>query len=152
MVFYQKYKIFRNDLFRSELESKLSNQDINNIEYDIFLRASLIILDKNAPMKKTYLRRNHATFMTMEIRKAIMIRSKLRNKFLKDKNEHSRNDYRKPCNLCVALFCRAKQECFSSLDLSLISGNKKFSKTVKLLFSDKICQKDIISSRKTEKP
>ena len=35
-------------------------------------------------MKKTYLTANHATFMTKEVRKAI-IRSKLRNKFLKDK-------------------------------------------------------------------
>ena len=29
-------KIWRNDLFRSKLENKLSNYDINNMEYDIF--------------------------------------------------------------------------------------------------------------------
>ena len=60
--------------------------------------------------------------MTKEVRKAIMIRSKLRNKFLKDKNEQSRNDYRKKRNFCVALVRRAKQEYFSSLDLSLKSS------------------------------
>ena len=115
------------------------------MEYDIFLRTFLKILDKHAPMKKKYLRANHATFMTKEVRKAIMMRSKLRNKFLQDKNEQSRNDYRKQRNLCVALVRRAKQQYFSSLDLSLIADIKKFWKTVKPLFSDKIFHKDIIS-------
>ena len=36
-------------------------------------------------MKKKYLRANHATFKTKEVKKAIMIRLKLRNKFLQDK-------------------------------------------------------------------
>ena len=65
-----------------------------------------------------------------------MIRSKLSNKFIKDKNE-SRNDYRKQRNLGLALVRRAKQQYFSSLALSLIVDNKKFWKTVKLFFSDK---------------
>ena len=64
--------------------------------------------------------------MTKEVRKAIMIRSNLRNTFLKDKNEQSRNDYRKQRNLCVALVRGAKQQYFSSLGLSLIVDNKKF--------------------------
>ena len=84
--------------------------------------------------------------MTKEVRKAIIIRSKLRNKFLKDKNEQSRSDYRKQRNLCVALVRRAKQQYFSSLDLSLIADNETFWQTVKLLFSHKISHKDIISS------
>ena len=82
------------------------------MKYDIFLRTSLKILDKHTPMKKKYLRANHASFMTKEIRKAIMIRSKLRNKFLKNNNKQSRNDYRKQRNLCVALVHRAKQQYF----------------------------------------
>ena len=41
VVFYQKYKNFRNNLFRSELENELSNYDLNNMEYDIFLRTFL---------------------------------------------------------------------------------------------------------------
>ena len=56
------------------------------MEYDIFLRKFLKILYKHAPMKKKYLRAKHASFVTKEVRKAIMIRSKLRNKFLKDEN------------------------------------------------------------------
>ena len=33
VVFYRKYKNFRNNLFRSELENELSNYNINNKEY-----------------------------------------------------------------------------------------------------------------------
>ena len=79
-------------------------------------------------MNKKYLRANHATFMTEEVRKAIMIRSKLRTRFLQDKNEQSRNEYREQRNWCVALVRRAKQQYFSSLDLSLIADNKNFGK------------------------
>ena len=53
VVCYRKYKNFRNDLFGSELEKELSNYDINNMVYDIFLRTFLKILDKYAPMKKS---------------------------------------------------------------------------------------------------
>ena len=49
---------------------------------------SFKILDKYAPMKKKYLSANHVTLMTKEIRKVTIIRSKLKNKSLKDKNEH----------------------------------------------------------------
>ena len=51
-----------------------------------FLRTFLEILDKHALLKKKYLRGNHATLIIKKVRKAITIRSKLRNKFLKDKN------------------------------------------------------------------
>ena len=34
VVFYRKYKKFRNDLFGSKLENEFSNYDINNTEYD----------------------------------------------------------------------------------------------------------------------
>ena len=38
VVFHRKYKNFRNDLFRSELENELCNYDLNNMESTIFLR------------------------------------------------------------------------------------------------------------------
>ena len=71
VVFYRKYKNFRNDLFRSKLENELSNYDINNMKYNIFLRTFLKILDKHAPMKKKYLWRNHMKSAKDEILKHI---------------------------------------------------------------------------------
>ena len=57
-----------------------------------------------------------------------MIRSKLRNKFLKDKNEQSTNDYQKQSNLCVKLIRRARLNRFSSLDPNLVVDDKNFAK------------------------
>ena len=39
----------------------------------------LKVLNKHAPIKTKYLRANHSTFVTKELSKAIMLRSKLRN-------------------------------------------------------------------------
>ena len=51
-------------------------------------------------MKRKYVRANEAPFMTKELHKAIMIRSRLRNKFLKNKNEINRSNYKVPRNYC----------------------------------------------------
>ena len=57
--------------------------DFNNIDYDNFIKTFLTVLDKHALLKKKYLRENHANFMTKQLRKALMKRSKSRNDFPK---------------------------------------------------------------------
>ena len=42
--------------------------------------------------KKKYIRANQSNFMTRKLSKAIMKRSKLRNRFLKEKGEVSRKE------------------------------------------------------------
>ena len=74
-----------------------------------------------------------------------MKRSKLRNVFLKDKNDASESTYRKQRNLCVIILRKAKKQYFSNLDSKLITDNKKFWKSVKPIFSNKITVKEIIN-------
>ena len=74
-----------------------------------------------------------------------MKRSKLRNDFLKDRNDASQSAYRKQRNLCVTLLRKAKKHYFSNLEAKLITDNKKFWNSVKPLFSDKITVKEIIN-------
>ena len=145
VVIHRQYKNFRNDYFRIELENALLKYDINNIDYDNFIKTFLTVLDKHAPIKKKYLRANHANFVTKLLRKAIMKRSKLRNDFLKDRNDASQSAYRKQRNLCVTLLRKAKKQYFSNLEPKLITDNKKFWNSVKPLFSDKITVKKIIN-------
>ena len=95
--------------------------------------------------KEKYLRVNHANFMIKQLRKAIMKRLKLRNDFLKDRNDASQSAYRKQRNLCVTLLRKAKKQCFLNLEPKLITDNKIFWKSVKPLFSDKITFKEIIN-------
>ena len=69
--------------------------DFNNIDYDNFIKIFLTVLDKHVSIKKKYLSAHHANFVTKHLRKAIMKTSKLRNDFLKDRNDVSQSAYRK---------------------------------------------------------
>ena len=71
-----------------------------------------------------------------------MKRSKLRNDFLKDRNDASQSAYRKQRNSCVTLLRKVKKQYLSNLEPKLITNNKK---SVKPLFSDKITVKEIIN-------
>ena len=53
------------------------------------------ILDKCAPLKKKCIKANHSKFVTKELSKATMLRSKLRNQFLKAKTQKSKMKYNK---------------------------------------------------------
>ena len=108
VVIHRQYKNFRNDYFRIELENALLKYDINNIDYDNFIKTFLTVLDKHAPIKKKYLTANHANFVTKQLRKAVMKRSKLRNDFLKDRNDAFQSTYREKRNLCATLLQKPK--------------------------------------------
>ena len=95
IVNYRDYRNFRNDEFRAELDNEVLKHDINIIEYQHFLNILIEILNKHAPMKVKYLRGNQGKFMTKCLHKAIMKRSRLRNKFLRDRTETSRKEYKK---------------------------------------------------------
>ena len=58
--------------------------------------------------------------MTKNLRKAIMKRSRLRTKFLSDRTEVSRKEYKKQRNFCINLLKRAKKEHFANLDINSI--------------------------------
>ena len=67
-----------------------------------------------------------------------MLRSKLRNKYLKEKTDDARVRYKKQRNVCVFLLKKAKKNYFENLDLCDVNDNKKFWKTVKPVFANKI--------------
>ena len=75
--------------------------------------------------------------MTKELYKAIMMRSRLRNKFLKFKTAESKNAYKKQRNYCVSLLRSTKKSLYENLDPNLISDNRNLSKHVKPFFSNK---------------
>ena len=72
------------------------------------------ILDQYAPRKKKYVRSNHLPFMNKNLSKAIMLRTKLRNIFLKNRTEENKNRYTKQRNLCVTLLRKSKRGYFNN--------------------------------------
>ena len=144
IVNYRDYRNFRNDEFRAELDNEILKHDINNIEYQHFLNIFIEILNKHAPMKIKYLRANQGKFMTKGLHKAIMKRSRLRNRFLRDRTEMSRKEYKKQRNFCVNLLKKAKKDHFTNLDVNSVLDNRKFWQNVKPLFSNKVKAKTTI--------
>ena len=83
---YRDYKNFDRVIFKRELEDKL-NQQIN--EYKHFEQIFLETLNVHAPIKKKLLRANHVPYMTKALRKAIMKRSELESKYVKNKTNEN---------------------------------------------------------------
>ena len=117
---------------------KLSSEvdDPSKFTLKDFQNVYLASLNSFAPLKKKYVKANQASFMNIELKKAIMIRSKLRNKFLKSRSEEDRKTTNR--EIC-ALSCLKKQKrnYFSNLNTKRAVDNKKFWKTVKSSFFDK---------------
>ena len=95
------------------------------------------LLNKHAPMSEKYARANNATFMSKDLSKAIMTRSRFRNKYLKKPNKPNKLNYNKQRNYCVNLIRKEKRKYYNNLDVKLITDNKQFWKTIKPFFSDK---------------
>ena len=102
-------------------------------------------------MKKEHLRANQGEFMTKELNKSIMTRSRFRNKYLKEKSADSKNAYEKQRNYCVNLLRRTKRHYFANISIISITDKKKFWKTVKSFFSDKISHKEVINLVENDK-
>ena len=83
IVNYRDYKNFENGNFRQDLKKELLKFDVTNAPLSKFNVTVLSVRDNHAPKKMKYIRSNNYNFMTKELRKAIMNRSKLRNKLLK---------------------------------------------------------------------
>ena len=96
------------------------------------------LLNKVAPLKNKFLRASHSKFVTKVVSKAIMLRTKLRNQFLKKRTVEARTKYNKPRNICVSLVKKPKRNYYENSDLKDINEYKKFWATVKPPFSNKI--------------
>ena len=71
--------------------------------------------------------------MNNDISKAIMTRTRLRNRFLKNRSNRNRDLFHRQRNLCVSLLRQAKKDYLSKLNEKQITDIKRFWKTIKLL-------------------
>ena len=88
-------------------------------------------------MQRKYVCANEAPFMTKELHKAIMKRPRLRNKFLKNKNEINKNSYKVQRNYCKKLLKTTKKKYFNNLNTSKVTDNRTFWKAVVPVFTNK---------------
>ena len=93
----RKYKIFNNDSFVDTLRKEITKQKkiLDEKGLDVFSEICTYVLDKHAPQRKRYLRSNHKPFINNEISKALVTRTRLRNRFLKNRSTRNRYLFRK---------------------------------------------------------
>ena len=126
IIKYKSNKDFCNDSFRQQLLEELSKSFINVLDLPKFNACVLEVLNKETPIKKKFIRANEAPLMTRKLKKAIMIRSRLRNTFLKHPINENKKKYRKQRNFCVGLLRKEKKNYFENLDTKNVSDNKNF--------------------------
>ena len=80
-IFYRDINNFYNETFKSLLRERLSTCK----SYSKFEEVFIMSLDQCAPLKKKIVRANEVSYMTKTLKKAMMRRSQLENKYYKSK-------------------------------------------------------------------
>ena len=97
-------------------------------KYEKFEEEFLKVLNKHAPLKKKFIRANHAPYMTKNLRKAIMKCSQLENKYISNSAVKNMNKYKKHENFCSKLYKKERKMFCSQLDIKILQIINYFGK------------------------
>ena len=128
------YKYFNRAKLKNNVNEKWS-EDISY--YESFEPTFIEILNKRAPSRKKFLRANHAPYITKTLSKAVMPKSQLETKYLKNKTQTDLKLYKKHNNFCSNLYKRKRRKYYKSLDMKNFLDSKEFWKTMRPFLSDK---------------
>ena len=135
VVTYRDFSKYNPNEFGRELRIKL---DLENYRtYESFQNVFMTTLNLHAPQKKKTVRANHKPYVTKKMRKAIMLRSQLENKYFSHKTDIYWVALKKQRAYCTRLYKRERRRFYSNLSTKNITDNKKFWLTVKPLFGNK---------------
>ena len=111
---YRNYKqLYQNfDNFRNDIKNINISEEDPNRYYDNYTKTFQEILNKHAPLKKKKVRGNDGGFANKTLRNAWYKRSKLRNIYIKNKNENTWQNFKNQRNLCTSLKRKAKKDFF----------------------------------------
>ena len=101
--YHKDYKYLDRTRFKNNLNKKL-HEGIST--YESFETTFIEVLNKHAPLRKKFLRANHASHITKTLRKMIMHRSQFETKYLKSKTQNNLKLYKKHKNFGSKLYKR----------------------------------------------
>ena len=107
---FSKYKVKD---FEQDLKTNLEAEEGGT--YESFQSVFLNTLNSYAPQKKKVVRANQKPYVTKEMRKAIMLRSLLENKFFAEGTEIYWNALKKQRAYCTRLYKRERKKYYSNL-------------------------------------
>ena len=129
---YRYYKNFTEQAFKQDLREELQSIQVEDLDYNNFQNCFEKVLEKHGPMKKKYARANDGPFMNRALRKATILRPRLKNRYDKSPTVENWEAFREQRNLCVKLFRTEKRNFYKRLNVSDITDNKKFWKQLSL--------------------
>ena len=112
IIKYRDQKHFDQKKFLRNLDSKLLQGYLCrnwNEPYEKLSEIFVHILNHHAPLKEKQIKGNHTPFMDKELSKAIMEKSKTRNKYLKWPSRENYVSYKKSKNKCNSFTKKAKK-------------------------------------------
>ena len=142
-VKYRNYKKFDNYSFLHELERELLKGEMyksNKDMYSVFTNVFISVVNKHAPLKSRTIRGNQGPFMNRKLSKAIMNRSRMKNRYLKWTSRENFLAYSASKQPCNKLIKETKVDYFKKVTnnsgQSFVS-NKSFWNTVKPFLTNK---------------
>ena len=100
--FYRDYEKFDLEKFRAKLFLSIDKKEVYC--YSSFNETYTSLFHKYAPINKKILRYDNNSYMTKMLRKAIMLRSKLKNKYNENRSTENWDNYKQQRNFFVSLF------------------------------------------------
>ena len=91
-------------------------------------------MNNHAPLRKKFLRPNHAPYITKTLRRVIIGRFQLETKYLKTKSQTDLKLYKKHKNFCSKSY-KGKEKNIS-LDMKNVLDSNEFWKTMRPFLSD----------------
>ena len=133
-VYYRCFKNFNKKLFKKNLSENCKN--IGN-SFEVFYDTFMNTFDCYDPLKKKKNRSNHNKFMTKKLHKEVMTRSRLLNKYNKNRTYENWSNYKKQRNICKNIVKKTKADYFNNIDIKNTIDNKRFSTAMKPFLTDK---------------
>ena len=139
IIKYRSYKTYDKQNFLHELDQRLIQRDIyeTNDSYSKLTEIMSEVLDKHAPLKTKTIRGNQAPFMNKNLSKAMMNKSRIRNKYLSWPSRENFLAYKKIKNKCNNLLKKSKKKYFQENASEESVSSKSFWNTVKPFISNK---------------
>ena len=140
------YEQLKKDITQMDLTNSIDSCNDVNSAYDLMHEKLCAMLDKYAPKKQKIIKKNDFHCMSKELRKEILYRNRLRNKYYKFRSNHYLMLYRSQRNKVNAI---KRKEISKYFHEKCQSGtrNKDFWKAIKPLFSKSRTKSDSIPLR-----
>ena len=145
IVSYRCYKNFVEANFKNDLKSSFQSINTNKTSYVKFEKTFLAVLNKHAPIKNRTVRANEMQYMTKTLRKTMSNISRLEHIYHKIRSETNFHNFKKQRNNCSRLYKHERKKFYKNLDISSITDNRKFWRTLKPFFTDKGTTRNCIS-------